>query len=417
MSTEFLCGAITVVTILLLFTKYPKGITATFGALMMVVTGVTDFQSAFSLYSSSTVIIIISMMVVGAALYETGMAAYLGHLITKVTGTNETKLAISFILVGFVLSGFLAPDSLFFMFMPLVIATADSAKIPFPRVLYPFMTGCMIGSYLTLIGSTANLNSNNMLVEMGFEGWGFLELMPSAFLQLATLIPITIIMLKKNVIPNRPVSIDYASLEPVKIPEKLNPKMFISGGVLIVAILLMICNFKWLPTAVIAGFAAVAVIYTGCVSFNVAFAQVNWNIILMMSGMTAIAKCIQKVGLFNGIVSSIGGELVGSTLLVCMVFYIIGAIGTQFMNNSAWVTVVTPIALALAAPLEIEAKALAGMVLAGSTSCMLTPMATTIAAPIMEMSNMSLKELFRCGFYIFISSIIAAVAWLFICLV
>ena len=411
-TAQIICAVITIGTILLLFTKLPKGMSATLGALLMVLFQVTDFSTAFAKYSSSTVVIIVSMMMVGAALYETDMAAYLGHILTKVTGTSEIKLVFVTMIIACVLSAFLAPDSVFFMFLPLMLSIADAAKIPFPRLIYPFMTACIVGSYLTLIGSTANLNSNNMLVEMGYEGWGFFELLPSAIIQIIFLFLITVVMLKLNIIPNRKVPAPLTSDENFSLPEKMNPKMKICGGTLIVSIILMACNFPWLQTQVIAGLAAVVVIFTGCITFQKAVASVNWNIIFMMSGMTAIATCIQRTELMTPAVEYIGRNLEGNSILVCLVFFFVGAIGTQFMNNSAWVVVCTPIALALSTPLGIPPKALAGMCLVGSTSCMLTPMSTTIAAPVMEMSRFSLKELFTCGFFILISSLVSAIIWL-----
>ncbi len=87
---------------------------------------------------------------------------------------------------------------------------------------------------------------------------------------------------------------------------------------------------------------------------------------------------------------------------------------TQFMNNSALVTILTPIALTLATPMGIPAKALAGIVLVGSYSCNATPMATGTSAATIEIGGYSIMEWFKMGLFQLAYSIVAALIYIFI---
>ena len=92
MSQATICGLIALGAIVMMFTKIPRGATATLAVILMILAGITDYSTAFKQYSSSTIAIMLSMMIVGAALFETGMATYMGKFLLKITGTRETGI-------------------------------------------------------------------------------------------------------------------------------------------------------------------------------------------------------------------------------------------------------------------------------------------------------------------------------------
>lgn len=410
MSQAAICGIITLVTVVLLFTKIPRGATATLAVLALIITGISSYSDAFKQYSSSTIIIMISMMIVGAALFETGMAMYIGRALTKVTGNKETGIILASMIFAIFISAFVSAAGAYFMFLPIVISITLASGVSFQRTLYAYMVALMIGQYITLVGGTGNLISNNMLIELGFEGWGFFEFLPYAIMIAVTLIPAILFACKKNWLPGRKVVPMMAEGDTNEIPQKMTRKMAVSGIILGAAMILMAMDLDALPMEVIAPIAAILVILTDCVSYRKALTKVDFNTMFMVAGMTALAKAIQSVGLLDALMGKAlsGG---GNPLMVCAIVYFTSAIGTQFMNNSAWVTVVTPIVVPLAGTLSIPVKALAGMALVGSSSAMLTPMSTSLAGPTMEMAELSLPEFAKAGLITLVASAIAALIW------
>lgn len=412
MSQATICGIIALGAIVLMFTKIPRGATATLAVILLILTGVTDYSTAFKQYSSSTIAIMLAMMIVGAALFETGMATYMGKFLLKITGTKETGILLASMAFATFVSAFVSATGAYYLFLPIIVAITLASGISFQRTLYAYMTALMIGQYITLVGGTGNLTSNSMLVELTGEGWGFFELLPYACLFALTLIPGVLFMAKKNIMPNRQVIPAMASnVASKEVPEKISGKMALSGGILLGAMVLMALGIEGLDMHVIAILAALICIITGCVDYKTAISKVDFNALFMVAGMTAVAKCIQSTGLMDQIMETALSNVVGSPFLICVVVYLLSCVGTQFMNNSAWVAVATPIVLPLAAALSVPAKALAGMVLVGSSSAMLTPMSTSLAAPTMEMAEMTQGEFTRCGLVTLVCSLVGALLW------
>ena len=86
--------------ILFVVDKLPMGTTAILGCVLMVIFGVCDFKTAFGQMASSTVVLTIGVMMIGAAISETGLAATIGDWIIKISRGSETKLIIGTYLVS-----------------------------------------------------------------------------------------------------------------------------------------------------------------------------------------------------------------------------------------------------------------------------------------------------------------------------
>ncbi|HHW94143.1 MAG TPA: hypothetical protein GX734_06560 [Clostridiaceae bacterium] len=69
--------------LLFIWDKLPMATSAILGCVVMVILGLSDFSTAFGQFSSTTVILLIGVMVVGSALVETGVAAAFGRIMTK----------------------------------------------------------------------------------------------------------------------------------------------------------------------------------------------------------------------------------------------------------------------------------------------------------------------------------------------
>ena len=64
--------------IMFMLEKIPLGVTSMIVCVGLVVTGVLDWQTAFSGFIDSNVILFVAMFIVGGALFETGMANKIG---------------------------------------------------------------------------------------------------------------------------------------------------------------------------------------------------------------------------------------------------------------------------------------------------------------------------------------------------
>ena len=68
--------------IMFMLEKIPLGVTSMIVCVGLVVTGVLDWQTAFSGFIDSNVILFVAMFIVGGALFETGMANKIAGAVT-----------------------------------------------------------------------------------------------------------------------------------------------------------------------------------------------------------------------------------------------------------------------------------------------------------------------------------------------
>lgn len=92
---------------LFIWDRLPMATTAILGCAVMVIAGVCDFGTAFGSFASSTVVLTMGVMVIGAGISETGLAATIGKWIVRAAGTSQTRLVIGTYLVSAMMSAFL----------------------------------------------------------------------------------------------------------------------------------------------------------------------------------------------------------------------------------------------------------------------------------------------------------------------
>ncbi|MBQ2897467.1 MAG: hypothetical protein IJE46_03980 [Clostridia bacterium] len=77
--------------VLFIWDKLPMATTVILGCAVMVIFGVCDFKTAFGQFASSTVILTIGVMIIGAAIAATGLALAIGNWIIKISKGSEVK--------------------------------------------------------------------------------------------------------------------------------------------------------------------------------------------------------------------------------------------------------------------------------------------------------------------------------------
>ena len=156
--------------VLFVWDKLPMATTAILGCVLMVIFGVCDFKTAFGQFSSSTVVLTIGVMMIGAAISETGLAAAIGAWIVRISKGSETKLMIGTYLVSSLMSAFLTNSAVLAIFIPIIMSlSASESKIKSKNLIMPIAYGCVIGGASTLVGSTQQMTAQGLLEEAGLR--------------------------------------------------------------------------------------------------------------------------------------------------------------------------------------------------------------------------------------------------------
>lgn len=97
--------------------KLPMATTAILGSALMVVFGVASFADVFGQFASSSVILVISVMVVGQAMFDTGLARLIGSGILRLTGNSEKRILLIATTVCSLISAFMSNVATLAMFI------------------------------------------------------------------------------------------------------------------------------------------------------------------------------------------------------------------------------------------------------------------------------------------------------------
>ncbi|MGN8969388.1 SLC13 family permease, partial [Intestinimonas sp. HCP28S3_D6] len=173
---EYMTLIIIVLTLILFaMDKLPMGFVAMLSAIVLGITGCMSLNKIYSGWSSSLVIMLIGMMIVGDAMFQTGAVLMIGRNImrSKFAKNERAVMAIIMLLSG-VLSAFLSNTAVVATFIPLIGAMVASSggTLKQKHLMMPLGFAAAMGGTLTVIGSTSQPMVNTVL-----EGQG-LELMP-----------------------------------------------------------------------------------------------------------------------------------------------------------------------------------------------------------------------------------------------
>lgn len=151
-------------------------------ALLVVVglgaTGVLTPQEAFSGFSRSAVITIMSLFILTAALHRTGATRRLGAGLLRLAGRGTTRLVFLVMIAAAGLSLFMNNIAAGAVLLPIVMGLASQSKISPSRLLMPLSFGAILGGMATLF-TTSNILVGTALRDYGLSSFGVLDFAPA----------------------------------------------------------------------------------------------------------------------------------------------------------------------------------------------------------------------------------------------
>lgn len=346
--------------ILFIWDKLPMATTAILGCVLMVVFGVCDFKTAFGQFASSTVILTVGVMVIGAAISETGLASVIGRWIVKVSKGSETKLIIGTYLVSAIMSAFLTNSAVLAVFIPIIMSLSASGKIKAKTLIMPIAIACVLGGTMTLVGSTQQMTAQGLLEDAGVRMFKTFDFVPVAGILVILGLIYCLTVGKKlgqKIWGNRKDETDYEASESTVEYKKW--KMIVMACIFGATVILYIT--EWVPIAITSTAAALMCIITGCITQKKAVHAVNWDIVGRLAGCLGIAKALEAAGgtdlLAEGF-SKIVGPSFSPFLLFCILVLFIQVSG-QFISNSTSILIVMPILISIAPSMNLNTYAYA----------------------------------------------------------
>ena len=400
-------GLLLVAAVSFALEAFPIAGTAMFLPIFLGLTGVLSFKEAFAGFSDSTVILFAAMFVLGAALFQTGLARKIGLFVVKLFSGSETKLMVGVMVLTACMAAFLSNTGTVAILLPIVMEIADSQGWSRAKLLLPMAYISSAAGTCTMTGTPPNLTVNAVLSNYGFEPLGFFDYAWYG-------IPMTIVAIiylatiGKKLIPNRgAVEAPAASAADEKVYDK--KKQIIAGSTLVVVVIMMVWGIADL--AIVASAGALLCVLTGCLSEKQAYQAIDWSTIFLFAGALSLANAMATTGA-GSMIANICVNLMGgnpSPYLVLTVLFFVTDILTEFMSNTASAALLCPIGLEIAAILDVSPIAIVLSIGFAASAAYITPISTPPNTLVWKPANLRFTDYTKVGAPLFFLAYIVAV--------
>lgn len=380
MDSSTLAIIIMVITIVsFVLEKVPLAMTAMAASLAMgILLPEMELKDVYSGFSSTTVMMVAGMCVVGDSLFKTGMANKIGLAISKTSiAKNERLFIIAVVICCTIMSAFLSNSGTIAMWMPLIAACASrsNGKIRSKMVIMSAGIACAVGGAGTLVGSTSQQTANAIL--MGTEGF---EAGLGLFDQTKVMIPLCIVMtiyfatigytISKKVLKPEDPKFDegnyYAQFDESKNHDDYANVAPWKGKMSVAVLLLCILGFiltsvpafkPYLNVGIVGLLGATVLLVTKCMPLKETLASLDWNTLIILGACQGFAKGLDVSGggkvIADAVLNLFGGQNASVSVLM-VAGIIVTVILTNFMSNTALAAMMTPIYISIASSLGIS---------------------------------------------------------------
>ena len=354
----------------------PLAVTAMGASIALGLLGVLTPKQVFSGLSNSTVVLFAGMFVIGAAMFQTGLAQRIGITVVHAAGTGEKRLMAAIMIVTIILSSVSSNTATVACLLPVVVQICAVARLAVSPQLMALAVAANVGGTITMIGTPPNILMSATLSASGLQPFGFFEF---AWIGIPLSIAGVIYMLTigRRLCPHGHIDSNLSDLTS-DLPKDTR-KMAICAIILILVVVAMALSKTInvpMQTAAIIG--ALACVITGCLSEKQAYGGIDWTTIFLFAGMLPLAEAMDKTGagamIANSVVSIIGNN--ASPLIIVMAMFLLSCGLTQFMSNTAAAALLAPIGISIAQSIGVSPFPVLMAIGIAASCAFTTPVAT-----------------------------------------
>ena len=325
---------------------------------------------AFGQFANTTIIFFMSLLVVGGAIFKTGLADFLGEKIMSLTGKTERGVIMGAAFVTTALSAFLNDTGTTGCLIPIAGALGKKSGVSLSKIYLTLAFSASIGGTITLIGGGAHIVVQGFMEQAGQEGFGFFEYTPFG-LPLAIVSFIWLYFVGYKILPVREVNENEIPPTAQKDPKKM-------ALTAIIFVFVCVCMAtKLLPMYVAAALGAFILVLTNCLTVDDALKSFSVSTMFLVAGVFALSNAMAKTGAAKYIVDGMAPFLTSfSPAVVCSAVLFLTIFATNFMMGTSLCAIFTPMALMIAQASNIPPKALAMAVALGASGAFCTPVGT-----------------------------------------
>lgn len=409
MSQSLIVAIILLVMIVSFFVGYiPMAATALAVPMLLQITGILSFKDAWAGFSSSTVISLVVLFILGGILNQTTFLEDLKHFVVTKLGSGakgKRRVLLAAMLMSVVFSTFASPISAMAIMLPIVVAIAKDTGLPVKNTIKACTDVACSSNNVLPVGTalTAYITFNGYL-----EAAGATERFQFADPFLAK-IPIFIVFFayiyfigfkhyaKAGEGDGEIAAVNGAAKKEEKKKANLTPFQNKLGKILFfgsAAAMIITSTFTDIDLYIVGGIAILIALATKVINQKECIRAIRWETIFIYGGTVSLSTAMNDSGLNEVIANGINGVLGGVTnvYIVAGVFFLASFILTQFASNRTVGAVFRPLSIAAAVGLGMDPRFTLLAIHYGSSLSTLTPMATSAQLLAFNEGGFKMKE-------------------------
>ncbi len=155
-------------------------------------------------------------------------------------------------------------------------------------------------------------------------------------------------------------------------PVVSRPRAAFAASIMVAVIVLATTDIFPISTSALAG--AALMVFTGCVQMREVYQELDWMVVFIMAGLIPLGLAMESTGAVAWLASSVvdATAVLGETGIIAA-FYLLTAIMTAVVANTATAVMLTPVAIAVAETTGLNPYALLVAVMFGASASFVTP--------------------------------------------
>lgn len=216
------------------FEWIPPDVTALGVLLALILLGLIPLEQAFAGFGSDTVMLLLGLLIMTAALMRTGVVEVVSRKLLQFTSEHPGSLLPATMLAVALLSAVINNTAAAAFFLPVILGLSQRAKMSASRLLMPMAFAAILASSMTLVSTSTNVVVSGLMTQAGLAPIGMLELTPVGILVLAVGV-LYMLFFGRRLIPERPAPenlTDTFNLRPYLAELRIPPDSPLDGKTL-----------------------------------------------------------------------------------------------------------------------------------------------------------------------------------------
>ncbi|WP_407313427.1 sodium:proton antiporter [Desulfosporosinus sp. SB140] len=401
--------------------KFPRAVTAMFGASLMIILGILTQDKAIEHIDWNTLGLLVGMMLIVDLTRRSGVFSFLAIWVSKKVKGNPMLLMLAISLLTALLSALLDNVTTVLLIVPITLSIADQLEVDPIPFLFSQILMSNIGGTATLIGDPPNI------MIAGQSGLSFMDFILNLG-PVITIILIVTLFLFYLMYRRKLITRDELKIKLLAQNEWDQIKDFALLKKSLAVLCLVILSFSFhsilhLETATIALSGAMLLMIWTREEPEDIFLAIEWPTLFFFTGLFILVGGLVEVGVLDRLAEWSMSLTKGDPLFSALLILCISALLSSFLDNIPYVATMIPLIQKLAllsqlTPAETQPLwwALALGACLGGNGTLVGASANLIVAGIAEKNGLKIRysQFFKVGFPLMVLSVLISASYLII---